>query len=41
MHAAGLLTRRLRMFTSAAQIWQEHVHEKENYCEVGEEPISI
>jgi len=28
------------MFTGSAQIWQEHVHEKE-VCEVGEESISI
>jgi hypothetical protein len=28
------------MFTFAARIWQEHVHEKQD-CEVGEESISI
>jgi hypothetical protein len=39
-HAAALLTHRPIMFTDAAQIWQEHVHEKEA-CEVGEESISI
>ncbi len=39
-HAAALLTPRLGMFTSAAQIWREHVHEKED-VEVGEESISI
>ena len=39
-HAAALLTHRFRMFTGVAQIWQEHVHEKEA-CEVGEESISI
>jgi hypothetical protein len=39
-HAVALLTHRPRMFTSAAQILQEHVHEKED-CEVGEESISI
>jgi hypothetical protein len=39
-HAAALLTHRLRMFTGSAQIWQEHVHEKEA-GEVGEESISI
>jgi hypothetical protein len=39
-HAAALLTHRLRMFTCAARIWQEHVHEKQD-CEVGEESISI
>jgi hypothetical protein len=39
-HAAALLTHWLKMFTSAALIWQEHVHGKED-CEVGEESISI
>jgi hypothetical protein len=39
-HAAALLTHRLRMFTGAPQIWQEHVLEKEA-CEVGEKSISI
>jgi hypothetical protein len=39
-HTAALLTDRLRMFTGAARIWQEHVHEKQD-CEVGEESISI
>jgi hypothetical protein len=32
MHVAALRTHRLRMFTSAALFWQEHVHEKN--CEV-------
>jgi hypothetical protein len=39
-HAAALLTHRLRMFTGVAQIWQEHVHEKEA-CEVSEKSIRI
>jgi cupin superfamily acireductone dioxygenase involved in methionine salvage len=30
MHVAVLRTHRPRMFTGAAQFWQEHVHEKKN-----------